>query len=298
VPCRGSPTLDATIKGKITAMRTFLLSILLPLGLVVAAQNVLDGAYIKEHAPTRRAMAYSNLREADVMIAKRVWRTIDLRQRMNHLLFYPLEPAQGRCSLFDVIKRALLVEGTLTAYDPGVLLQDDSFSRELTVDELRSLLEPIDTMWTPSLDDPDLLQPVVVPMSVSTVDITRYQIKEEWYFDKQRGMMDTRIIGLAPLREVCGENGELRGHAPLFWLYYPELRHLLANAEAFDRGNDGARHTYEQVFEERLFSSYIIKESNVHDRRIGDHLQGLDALLEAERTEQRLFEAEHDLWNH
>lgn len=285
-------------KGDITGMRTFLLSLLLPLGPVAAAQYVLDGAYIREHVPTRRAMAYPGLREADVMVAKRVWRTIDLREKMNHALFYPIEPAQGRRSLFDVIKNGLLVEGALTAYDPAVLLQDDSFGRELTEDELRSLLEPIDTTWTPSLDDPDLLQPVVVPKPISTVDITRYQIKEEWYFDKQRGMMDTRIIGLAPLREVRGENGELRGHAPLFWLYYPELRHLLANAEAFDRANDGARHTYEQFFEERLFSSYVIKESNVHDRRIGDHLQGVDALLEAERTEQRLFEAEHDLWNH
>lgn len=262
------------------------------------AQTVLDGAYIKEHTPTRRAVPYVHLREADVLFAKRVWRTIDLREKMNHPLYFPVEPTNGRRSLWDVIRDALLKERSITAYDPGPLLQDDDFRRPLLYDELDSLLNPTTTVWTDPLDGSDVPVPVEVPAPITAAGITRYQLKEDWFFDKQRGVMEVRIIGLAPMREVRGEDGELRGHAPLFWLYYPELRYVLANAEAFNRWNDGERRSLDHVFQGRLFSSYVIKESNVYDRRIGDHAQGVDALLEGERVKDALFRSEHDLWNY
>jgi gliding motility associated protien GldN len=262
------------------------------------AQTVLDGAYIRETAPTRRAIPYTHLREADVLFAKRVWRTIDLREKINQPLLYPLEPTQGRRSLFDVILDGLLRDGTLTAFNPGALLQDDSFYVPFLRGELEAMLSPIDTVWTPSLDDPDTNVPVPQANPITSKQVTRYELKEDWFFDKQRGVMDVRIIGIAPLREVRGPDGELRGHAPLFWLYYPELRHVLASAECFNRRNDGARITYEEVFAKRQFSSWVRKESNVNDRYIGDYATGIDALLEAERVKEELFRFEHDLWNY
>ncbi len=268
------------------------------LGPTMNAQTVLDGAYIKEHTPTRRAIPYVHLREADVMVAQRVWRTIDLREKINHPLYYPLEPTQGRKSLFDVILDGLLVNGSLTAYDPGVMLQDDDFTREMTVDQLEEMLNPVDTVWTPKLDDPDIMMPVVQPDPVNSSEVTRYLLKEDWIFDKQRGVMQPRIIGLAPLREVRGEDGELRGHAPLFWLYFPELRYVLANAQAFERGSDAGGRSFDRIFQDRLFSSYSTKVSNAFDRGIIEYATGLDGLLEGEAVEEQLFRTEFDQWNY
>jgi gliding motility associated protien GldN len=241
---------------------------------------------------------YTPLREADVMFAKRVWRTIDLREKMNHQLYYPLEPSQGRKSLFQAIRDGLLRDGALTAYDAGVLLEDDGFTKELTLAEVQALLDPVDTVWTASLEDPEVNVPVVQPASIKTEHVTRYQLKEDWFFDKQRGVMEVRIIGLAPMREVRGEDGELRGYAPLFWLYFPELRYVLANVEGFNPANDGERRSLDHVFQDRRFSSWITKESNVYDRRIIHYADGVEALLEAERVKEELFQAEHDLWNY
>ncbi|MBL7939317.1 MAG: gliding motility protein GldN [Flavobacteriales bacterium] len=268
------------------------------LGPVLNAQTVLDGAYIKEHIPTRRAIPYVHLREADVMVAQRVWRTIDLREKINHPLYYPLEPSQGRKSLFDVILDGLLENGSLTAYDPGVMLQDDDFERALTTPELEGMLNAVDTVWTPGLDDPDTMIPVVQPQPVTTAQVTRYLLKEDWIFDKQRGVMEPRIIGLAPLREVRGDDGELRGHAPLFWLYFPELRYVLANAQAFERNNDAGGRSFDKIFQDRLFSSYITKVSNAHDRGIIEYATGLDVLLQGEAVKEHLFRTEFDLWNY
>ncbi|HRH37905.1 MAG TPA: gliding motility protein GldN, partial [Flavobacteriales bacterium] len=75
------------------------------------------------------------------------------------------------------------------------------------------------------------------------------------------------------------------------------LRYALANAEAFNPWNDGERHSFDKLFQDRRFSSWITKESNVYDRRIVDCTQGIDALMESERVKDSIFEFEHDLWN-
>ena len=68
--------------------------------------DVLDGVYIQEHIPTKRLVPYAHLREADVMWSHRIWRVLDLKEKMNHKLYYPLEPQNDRMSLFDIIKYA------------------------------------------------------------------------------------------------------------------------------------------------------------------------------------------------
>lgn len=274
----------------------FLLGQLLSPG-ILHAQNVLDGAYIREHAVTQRVVPYIHLREADVQWHRRIWRTIDLRQKMNLPLRYPLEPTNGQRSLWDVIRKAVFEDATVTAYDPGPLLQDDGFQRPLGNDELDRILNPVDSLWTPSLEDPDQSVLVVVRMPLESKDILMYRLKEDWIFDRQRGTMEVRIIGIAPLREVRGEDGELRGYAPVFWLYYPELRYVLANATAIKPQNLAEHRSFDALFTKRLFYSTVVEESNVLGRSLPEYLTGADALLEAERIEQGLFQYEHDLWN-
>jgi gliding motility associated protien GldN len=262
----------------------------------VAAQTVLDGAYIKEHTKTKRVVPYTHIREADVMWARRIWRTIDLREKMNHPLYYPTEAINDRKSLFDVIKQGLLVDGSITAYDPGPLADDDEFKKPLLAADLREMFMKIDTQYTESLETGDM-EMVIQEIPLETRDIKMYRLKEDWIFDKQRSTLDIRIIGLAPMKEIRGEDGELRGYRPLFWLYYPECRYVFANWDAFNRENDAERRSFEDIFWKRQFSSYITKWSNVYDRQINVYKTGLDALLEGEEIKQALFEFEHDLWN-
>lgn len=260
------------------------------------AQTVLDGAYIKEHTKTKRVVPYTHIREADVMWARRVWRIIDLREKVNHPLYFPTEPINDRKSLFDVIRQGLMVDGSITAYDPGALLTDDEFKKAYLATELQELFTRMDTQYTESLTTGDM-EMVVQPINLESRDIKMYKLKEDWIFDKQRSTLDIRIIGIAPMKEVKGEDGEVRGYAPLFWLYYPECRYVFANWDAFNRENDSERRSFEDIFWKRQFSSYITKWSNVYDRNINEYKTGLDALLEGEEIKQQLFEFEHDLWN-
>ncbi|HQZ92586.1 MAG TPA: gliding motility protein GldN [Flavobacteriales bacterium] len=260
------------------------------------AQTVLDGAYIKENTKTKRVVPYTHIREADVMWARRVWRRIDLREKMNHPLYYPTDAINDRKSLFDVIRQGLMVDGSITAYDAGPFLDDDEFKKALLPGDLQEMFSRLDTSYTESLTTGDM-EMVVQEINLESRDIKLYDMKEDWIFDKQRSIMDIRIIGIAPLRENIGEDGESRGFAPMFWLYYPECRYVFANWEAFNRENDAERRSYEDIFWKRQFSSYITKWSNVYDRGINEYKQELDALLEGEEIKSALFEFEHDLWN-
>ena len=248
-------------------------------------QNVLDGAYVKEHNITKRVIPYPHLREADVMYAQRIWQNIDLREKLNHPLYYPLEQIEDRKSLFDVVKHALLVEGSLTAYSLGPTDDDDEFRYPMSQSEIDSLLRPVNTKPT---EDPDTGEIIYVQIEepIQSRDITQYQIKEDWIFDKQRSERYVRIIGVAPMKEDYDDEGIKRGYKTLFWLYFPECRYVFANADVYNFLNDSQRRTFEDLFQKRMFSSYIVKESSVYDRSIKAYARGIDELLEAEESKR------------
>jgi gliding motility associated protien GldN len=256
------------------------------------AQNVLDGVYVKDNYKTRKFIPYTPLREADVMWSKRVWRVIDLREKVNQVFYYPTQPTNDRKALIDVIKVGL--KAGKTAY--GNPLADEEFKVPMTKSEIEALFERVDTNYVEDLNTGQMVA-TPVKITLGAEDIKQYLIKEDWFFDKQRSVMDVRIIGICPLKESKSETGEVRGYARMFWLYFPEWRSVFANAEVFNRQNDAERRTYEDIFWKRQFSSYVVKESNVYDRTIAEYKTGLDALLEAERIKEDLFQLEHDMWH-
>lgn len=253
-----------------------------------------DGIYTKENTVNRRPIPYTSLREADVMWSKRVWRQINLKEKINHPLYYPTSPILDRKSLFDVLVDGAIKNGTISCFDQG----DDEFRLEYTKSEVQAKLVSWDSSAT--TEDPVTGEQISAPVKNETKaeNITQYQIKEDWFYDKQRSVLDVRIIGLMVLKaKYDPSTGEVLGETGLFWVYFPEIRQSLANQEVYMRHNDAERRTLEDIFWKRMFSSYVIKESNVYDRMIGDYTKGLNALLESERIKTEIFNLEHDLWH-
>ena len=267
-------------------------------GITLSAQQsmVLDGIVVNENTPSRKIIPYTNLRQADVMWQKRVWRRIDLRKKQNQVFYFPEEPAQGRKNLFDYIKEGLIEDGTLTAYDPGPPTDpDDEFTRAYTADEvLKRMISETEVELFDEFGDVTGTQTVYDTLRSARIKF--YEVKERWFFERQRSVMDVRIIGIKPMAEVEGPDGNPTLQ-DLFWIYFPEARYVFANSEVFNRKNDAERRTYDDVFWKRQFESTIIKTSNVYDRQISEYKTGLDALLEAEKIQNEMFNYEHDLWH-
>ena len=259
--------------------------------------NVLDGAYVKETNLTKRVIPYPHLREADVMYKRRIWQEIDMRQKFNHPFYFPLDPIQDRKNLFDVVREALLVEGSLVAYSAGPLGDDDEFTSPLSADSIRKILNPV-TLVKEYDEYGEVIGTIKQSNELSSDQITRYRIKEDWIWDRQRSERYVRILGIAPMLEDFDIDGNSVGFRPLFWLYYPECRYVFANSEVYNMFNDAQRRTYEDLFQKRYFSSYIVKEDNAFNRKIVSYARGLDALAESERIQHELFNIEHDIWHY
>jgi len=241
----------------------------------------------------REPIAYPGLREADLMWQRRIWRVIDLREKMNQYLYYPQEVSNGRRSLFNIIQTGLRMD-LLKAYDPAY----DDF--QVPMQQGAALAIGTDTVfYTDYAPEPPYES--YETLRVETLDpasVKKFRVKEDWVFDKARSVLEVRIIGICPVREVYDPlTGELRGEQDMYWIYFPELRRLLANVNIYNRSNMAGSVTYDDVFRQRLFASYIYKEDNVYDRRIADYQKnGLDALLEAEDIKENIRNWEADLW--
>jgi len=245
----------------------------------------LDGVYERTTIEEKRILPYDHIREADVFWEKRIWRVIDVREKINKPFVNPKRP-------FVKIIMDAAEDEKITLYS----VLDDEFKNPLTADEAGSIGASVDTIIT---FDPETFKEEikVVRNELNVNDIKRFRIKEVWFFDEESSTMQVRILGIAPLREVYDDNDNFRYEQPLFWAYYPELRKVLAKEAAFNIKNDAARMSWEDIFEMRYFSSYIFKQSNVYDRRIQDYKTGMDILLEAGRIKESIFEFEHDLWS-
>src|ERR1035437_3495213 len=265
----------------------------------VLGPSVNNGVYIPEHLPNRKPILYVPLREADVMWEHRIWRVIDLREKINHPLYYPEdEESTKRPSLFSVIKKGIM-NHELSVYDPNpaVYNADEEFKIEYPVSEAQKSFFREVTFMKQDTATGEMVS-VTVPDTIKPADIRQYYIKEDWFFDKQRSIMDVRILGLAPVIETIDDKGQFKAYKVLFWLYYPGCRNLFSKYQCFNPYNDAEWRTFDEIFHKRQFSSYIREETNVYNRPINVYAQGIDALLASEEIKDNIFKFEHDMWNY
>jgi gliding motility associated protien GldN len=237
----------------------------------------------------KQPIPYNPIREADAAWRLRVWRVIDVNEKMNLAFKYPKLP------LIQIIHEQAKL-GELTVYDPTVERADE-FVTIMPRGEVVGIGASVDTIMV-YCEEMDGFKPVVTQRELQYVDIKKFRLKEDWIFDKETSTMVVRIIGIAPLLEVFDDAGNYRGDMVMYWVYYPDLRPILANAYAFNPHNDAVRMSWDDLFEMRFFSSYIVKESNVHDRRIQDYAVGEHGYLEGEAIKKKIFQMEHNVWRY
>ncbi|MDG0974522.1 MAG: gliding motility protein GldN [Crocinitomicaceae bacterium] len=296
--------------------------------------GIIDGVYLSTHVPTKRLIPYEHVREADVIWSKRVWRTLDLREKINHPIYFPLDTydSEGnwvrnssRWSLWTVIRHHIFT-GDLTVYspynpaqftlrdgdefkypllpEPGLDYYTDSVYRDELLFYLGKLGADSDVPLVNIYGDDSIdvsgnyVYPPRDTLWFKSEDIVQYRLKEDWFFDKERSVLDVRIIGLAPVTYKTDDDGNILGADELFWLYFPtDCRYVFNNYFVFNDKNDSQWMSFDDFFWKRRFSSFIHKESNVFDRHIDKYRIGVDALMESKRITEEIRLIEHDVWN-
>lgn len=247
--------------------------------------------------PEKKPVPYSYIREADVMWSKQIWRSIDLRHRMNMPLRYPTEGSMSsgeRFSLFGLLMEGIRTEEITPYHYNPIVGWKDPFAKTTTLEEIYS------NTGGDSIPDDD---GNFLRVQQRTTAILQFQLMEEWFFDKQHSVMKVRILALAPVfYDYYNEFNELQPTARLsipFVVPFEQCRRLFTTHSVYNPNNDAQAISFDDLFMQRRFSSTIIAESNVFGNRLlSSYKVGEDVLLEAERIKNDLFIMEHDLWEY
>jgi len=260
----------------------------------VILDRPLDGYYKKINTENAQPVAYASVRQADVVFARRIWREIDLREKMNQYLASP------KARLIDVLMDAIkndelrVFDATPTKESPN----GDDFTYAKPLTSAQAMSKMADSVLVSTIDkNGDKVGTRKVLSEFNPDSVVKFRLKEDWIFDKQRSVYEPRIIGIAPLIQIVA-GGEKLDYQPAFWIYFPEARPILAAKEVSRRNNDAGNLSFDQIFLKRIFSSYIVKESNEKDVRIKDYANGIDRLYESERIKKSLLDWELNLWQY
>jgi len=250
--------------------------------------KVMTGAYERTHFSENLPVPVAKIREADALYSWKVWRVIDMQQKQNLPFAHPS---------YSFINQLMKVVS-----DPAIadyVFSDDSLIKPLTSAEVKSKFAgSVDTQDVMNIETGES-ERKIVPQIFDPNSIKKFRIMEEWVFDKQTSTMQVRIIALAPIKDQELSDGTKTGNVEtLFWVYFPAIRAKLAQSEVFNWQNDAAKLSYDDVFQKRLFASYIYKESNVRDMKIQDYATGKETLRESDRIKYRITDVEQAMWEY
>lgn len=258
-----------------------------------------DAAVERNLVKERSPLAYEDLREDDAVYVVRVWREIDAREKIN-LPFRNAAVADNGSQRFISILLKAIQDGDVTAFSGD----DDRFTTPITADDAFKVFAGGKDTSSKYDRDGNVIGYQVRDKAVDPDSIYKFRLKEEWVFDKESSRMFVRILGIAPVipfklsTDQIVENSE----RAVWWVYYPDMRPVFSKYEVFNGKNYGSKMTWEELFESRMFSSYITQSTidNVYNLTLANVYPNntLFRLLEGEKIKDKIFNYEQSLWEY
>ncbi len=285
----------ALIGGVASYAQSNLLNARIPeeIGLKTKAQQISDND---------KPLAYGYVHDRDVLMGKMVWEIIDLSERINFPLYFPIDTANigsDRRSLYDVLTRAIKEERITEVY------ADSYFNTKKTYKDIQASLSRIDTTDAGREQinaGQKVSEEYIMRSDLTAQDVMQYKIKGFWYFDKRQSELKYRLLAICPVTpDVYTMNSEEKDYIELFWIFFPDAREVLHEAKSFNNKNSAMPISFDQILNARRFNSVIYKEENVYgDREIKEYMKdnAQNQLLEAERVKEKIRDFESDMWNY
>ena len=251
----------------------------------------------------RTPLPYQQLRQEDAAYDERLWREIDTREKINLPFRYSANEDNGNQRFISILLKAIQDgpdNGGVTAFNPI----DDRFTTPMTKAEVAKAISG-GTVSVPIYDSlGNVIGNKETTQEVNLDSFYKFRIKEEVIFDKQSSRLFWRILGIAPVKRVITASGVDLGDTELFWVYYPDMRPIFAKYYVYNGKNYGARMTWEDLFESRMFHGRIIKSTldNPFDTYLKNQTGLKDRpilqLLQGEKIQNEIFNYEQNLWSY
>jgi len=247
-------------------------------------------------------LEYGYVDDRDVLWSKTTWEILDLDERVNFPLYYPIDTnniGKDRRSLYDVLLSNIKNGNIETIYT------DSYFTEKRTLKDISAALSKVDTTDY-GIEQYNAGEEIdaqyITRRDINAGDISEYHVKGLWYFDKRQGELKYRLLGIAPCApDVNFIDEEDTQVVELFWVWFPGVREVLHNAKAFNRQNSSQPITFDHLLNSRRFNGVIYKEDNEYgDRTVEDYINNnaLMQLLESDRIKEQIRNFEQDMWNY
>ncbi len=247
-----------------------------------------------------KPLEYGYVDDRDIMWSKMTWEIVDLDERANFHLYYPVDTnniGSNRRSLFDVLMKSIKNGKIENIYD------DSYFTAKRTLKDINDAMTLIDTtdLGYEQFNAEGIVdEQFISRRDITSADIMEYHIKGLWYFDKRQGELKYRLLGLSPVApDVNFIDSDEPDPVELFWVWFPESREPLHEAKAFNNKNSSIPSSYDHLLNSRRFNAIIYREENVYgDRQVKEYISenSLMQLLESDRIKERIRNFEQDMW--
>ena len=258
-------------------------------------------AYDNDSSP----LSYGYIDDRDVLWSKSIWEIIDLNERVNFPLYYPIDTNNiglDRRSLYDVLIKNIKNQTIDHLY------ADSYFTEKRTLNDIEASLVYSDTtdLGISQFNAGEAIDPQYIrKFTLDAADIEEWRIRGTWYLDKRSGDLKYRLLGLAPVaneaRSKAFPDSASDTKVELFWIWFPSARNVLHKAKAFNRKNTSRPISYDHLLNSRRFNAVIYKEDNaLGDRAINDYINdnALMQLMESDRIKESIRNIEIDMWNY
>jgi gliding motility associated protien GldN len=253
-----------------------------------------DDDAIKDRMP----LAYEHLRAEDAVYRHKIWREIDAREKINLPFRYAADENNGNQRFILILLKAIQ-DDVVTVFSNI----DDRFTTPMTKAEVAAIVAGEEITYKTYGPNGEETGTRTERNDVVWDSIYKFRIKEEVVFDKESSRLFFRILGIAPVKRLKVGSTQLDlGETELFWVYYPDMRETFSKYEVYNGKNYGARMSWEELFESRMFNGRIVKSTvdNPYDLYIKNY-KGLQdntilQLFEGENIKEKIFNYEQDLW--
>ncbi len=270
----------------------------------------IDRPWVEQNMADNKPVTLQHISKDYLRKSTMIWRVLDLREKMNHPLYFPTEVKGNRRSLMQIVLDAL--NATEENPEPLRVYTNEDVNIPVSSEELKTSMG--ETKRIEIINDwGDVIGDSTVFLPWSAKDVFQYILKECWFVDNQRSVLDVRIMAICPMfwyepqsdAAVSEEDSDMpavtnRRWRQFSWIYYPEFRPFMAKNETFNMYNFAQNRSFDDLFLQRRFASFIKAESNVYnDREINQYIvNGLDQILESERIKEKIRQDENDMWNY
>lgn len=248
-----------------------------------------------------KPLPYGYVDDRDVLFGKTVWEIIDLDERVNFPMYYPIDESLGdnRKSLYSVLVKAIRDSIITEVYDSSY------FTTKKTLKDIEASLMKVDTTDV-GIDQINageaLSEEYINKIELKPIDVDGYRIVGRWYFDKRQGELKYRMLGICPIiPDVYTMDQEEKDYIDLFWVFFPSVREVLHENYAFNDKNSSAPISFDHLLNARRFNATIYQEENVQgDRQISEYMKenAQMQLLESERIKEKIRNFEQDMWSY